>query len=99
MNAVANDIEGIAALIERGDLAGAEARARAAREANPDDAETARLHGVALLMLRRPDEAREAFERAIELAPGAFPAYCNLRSEERRVGKECRDRRRPCGDK
>lgn len=80
MNAVANDIDGIAALIERGDLAGAEARARAAREANPDDAETARLHGVALLMLRRPDEAREAFERAIELAPGAFPAYCNLAS-------------------
>jgi predicted O-linked N-acetylglucosamine transferase (SPINDLY family) len=80
MNAVANDIEGIAALIERGDLAGAEARARAAREANPEDAETARLHGVALLMLGRPDDAREAFERAIELAPHAFPAWCNLSS-------------------
>ncbi|HET9835346.1 MAG TPA: tetratricopeptide repeat protein [Rhodanobacteraceae bacterium] len=80
MNAVANDVEGIAALIERGDLAGAEARAREAREAYPDDSETARLHGVALLMLRRPEEAREAFERAIELAPGAFPAYCNLSS-------------------
>lgn len=80
MNAVANDIEGIAALIERGDLAGAEARARAARESNPDDAEAARLHGVALLMLGRPREARPAFEQAIESAPGAYAAYCNLSS-------------------
>lgn len=80
MNAVANDIEGIAALIERGDLAGAEARARAARESNPDDAEAARLHGVALLMLDRPREARPAFEQAIEAAPGAYAAYCNLSS-------------------
>jgi predicted O-linked N-acetylglucosamine transferase (SPINDLY family) len=80
MNAVANDVEEIAALIEGGDLAGAETRARAAREGNPDDAEAARLHGVALLMLGRPREARPAFERAIELAPGAYAAYCNLSS-------------------
>jgi len=80
MNAVANDIEDIAALIQRGDLAGAEAHARAAREAKPGDGETARLHGVALLMLGRPRDARAAFERAIELAPHAFPAYCNLSS-------------------
>ena len=80
MNAVANDNEGIAALIERGDLAGAEAQARTAREVHPRDAETCRLHGVALLMLDRPGEARDAFERAIELAPGAFPAWCNLSS-------------------
>lgn len=86
MNAVANDIESIAALIERGDLAGAEARARAAREANSQDSETARLHGIALLMMGRPRDARPAFERAIELAPRAFPAYCNLSSALLEIG-------------
>jgi predicted O-linked N-acetylglucosamine transferase (SPINDLY family) len=80
MNVAVNDIEEIAGRLERGDAAGAEERARAAREAEPNDPEITRLHGVALLMLGRPQEAREAFEHAIELAPRAFPAYCNLSS-------------------
>ncbi|HET7556811.1 MAG TPA: tetratricopeptide repeat protein, partial [Rhodanobacteraceae bacterium] len=80
MNVAVNDIEEIAGRIERGDAAGAEARARAAREAEPNDPEITRLHGVALLMLGRAQEARSAFEHAIELAPRAFPAYCNLSS-------------------
>ena len=64
--------------LERGDIAGAEAQARKLRAAVPDDAELARLHGVALFMLGRGGEARGAFEQALRLAPGSVEARSNL---------------------
>lgn len=64
--------------LERGDTAGAEAQARKLRETVPDDAELARLHGVALFMLGRGAEARSAFEQAVRLAPASVEARSNL---------------------
>lgn len=75
-----NDVERIADLLERRDLANAEELARTTRNTYPDSSEPARLHGLALLMLDRAPEACAAFEDAIRLAPQAFPAYCNLSS-------------------
>src|SRR6185312_10847455 len=66
--------------LERGDTAGAEAQARKLRETVPDDAELARLHGVALFMLGRGAEARSAFEQAVRLAPASVEARSNLAS-------------------
>ena len=66
--------------LERGDVAGAEAQARKLRETVPDDAELARLHGVALFMLGRSTEARGAFEQAVRLAPSSVEARSNLAS-------------------
>src|SRR5258708_8750568 len=43
-----------------------------------------------------PLEAREATERALEVHPQGCPAHQSVkRSEERRVGKECRSRWSP----
>ncbi|TAN07892.1 MAG: tetratricopeptide repeat protein [Rhodanobacteraceae bacterium] len=64
--------------LERGDVAGAEAQAGKLRDAFPDDAELARLHGVALFMLGRGAEARRAFEQAVRLAPDSVEARSNL---------------------
>ena len=78
MSVAFSDIEAVVSLIERGEVAAAEARARQALETQKDDPELIRLHGVALLMLGRAAEARPEFERAIELAPQEFAPYCNL---------------------
>ncbi|MER3546772.1 MAG: UDP-N-acetylglucosamine-peptide N-acetylglucosaminyltransferase [Rhodanobacteraceae bacterium] len=78
MNAAVDQIEEIASLIERGDAAAAEERARQALQTQQVDAELVRLHGVSLLMLGRAADARTAFEAAIELAPRSFAPYCNL---------------------
>lgn len=79
---VADEIGRIADLIERRELDLAAAQAQAVREAFPGEAEPARLHGIALLLLQRPREACAAFERAIELAPRMFETYCNLSSAQ-----------------
>lgn len=63
--------------LERSDALAAEAQARQAREAVPDDGELARLHGIALLMLGRAAEARAALAEAVRLAPDNFLARCN----------------------
>ena len=78
MSVAFSDIEDVVALIERGDAAGAEARALQALQTQKNDAELTRLHGVALMMLGRAVDARNDFERAIELAPQEFAPYCNL---------------------
>ncbi|MGH8213301.1 MAG: tetratricopeptide repeat protein, partial [Rhodanobacteraceae bacterium] len=78
MNLAVDHVEEVASLIERGDAVGAEARAHQALQTQKNDPELTRLHGVALLMLGRPAEARTAFERAVELAPQEFAPYCNL---------------------
>ena len=46
----------------------------------PNDAELARLHGIALLQQGRTGEARTALERARTLAPDSVEVSCNLGS-------------------
>ncbi|HEX7349186.1 MAG TPA: tetratricopeptide repeat protein [Rhodanobacteraceae bacterium] len=73
----------IARVVERlqaGDAAGAETQARQLRTTVPDDSELARLHGVALLMLGRATEARQALETALRLDPTNADAHSNLAS-------------------
>jgi predicted O-linked N-acetylglucosamine transferase (SPINDLY family) len=66
--------------LERGDTTGAEAQARQLRETVPDDAELARLHGVALLLLGRNAEACAALRDALAIDPGSTAAQSNLAS-------------------
>src|SRR6185437_1109173 len=66
--------------LERGDTAGAEAQARKLRETVPDDAELARLHGVALLMLDRNAEACTALREALAIEPSNIAVQSNLAS-------------------
>ena len=44
----------------------------------PDDAQYARMHGLALFQLGRKPEALSALKRATELAPEHVDAFCNL---------------------
>lgn len=67
----------IAGLLERGDAGAAEPLARDLRKACPRIAEAARMHGIALLMLGRADEARAVLQQAVDLAPGEYLARCN----------------------
>lgn len=76
----------IAELLEAGQDARAEARAAELRRAQPDAAEAARLHGIALLRLARTADAIAAFERAVELAPLSIAAHCNLGSARTAAG-------------
>ncbi|WP_243039392.1 tetratricopeptide repeat protein [Dyella sedimenti] len=64
--------------IERGAFAEAEQSARQARGHYPDDAELARLHGIALMQLRRHADALQALEHAATLAPRSIEVQCNL---------------------
>jgi predicted O-linked N-acetylglucosamine transferase (SPINDLY family) len=66
--------------LQRGDTAGAEAQARQLRETVPDDAELARLHGVALLLLGRNAEALTALRDALAIEPGNVAVQSNLAS-------------------
>lgn len=61
------------AAIATGRLPEAEAALAEARAADPDDAQTARRHGVALMALRRFDASEAAFRDAIRL-DGRMPA-------------------------
>ncbi|MEO6077011.1 MAG: tetratricopeptide repeat protein, partial [Dokdonella sp.] len=73
-------INQIVGLIEHGADAQANTVAQAARENFPDNAELARLHGVALLRLERHDEAITALTRARALSPRSIEVLCNLGS-------------------
>lgn len=79
-------IEQIVQLIEQGRDEQAIAIAQSARQRFPDDAELARLHGVALLRLERHDEAFAAFSQARELAPRSVEVLCNLGSAASALG-------------
>jgi predicted O-linked N-acetylglucosamine transferase (SPINDLY family) len=70
----------IAGLLERREAAGAERLAADARAAHPRASEAARLHGIALLMLDRGTEARDALETALRLQPDSPEAGSNLAS-------------------
>lgn len=66
--------------LQAGDAVGAETQARQLRATVPDDSELARLHGVALLMLGRAPEARQALETALQLDPTSADTRSNLAS-------------------
>ncbi|MHA6205568.1 O-linked N-acetylglucosamine transferase, SPINDLY family protein [Dyella soli] len=72
----------IVAQLERGLFGAAEQAAGQARRQFPDDAELARLHGIALLQLQRPDDAHVALEHAATIAPQSVEVQCNLASIE-----------------
>lgn len=80
-------LSAIADLLEAGDAAGAETQAAALRTAQPDSAEAARLHGIALLQLARPGDALAALEYAVERAPSSVAAQCNLGSARIAAGR------------
>jgi predicted O-linked N-acetylglucosamine transferase (SPINDLY family) len=70
----------IVELIQRGANHDAEQAAANACGHYPDDAELARLHGVALMQLQRPADALQALERATALAPQSVEVQCNIGS-------------------
>lgn len=77
---LATAIERIAQRLDGGrpDLAASEAAS--ARAMFPRDAETARLHGIALLQLGRLADAQLALNAARTLAPQSIEVLCNLGS-------------------
>lgn len=76
----------ITALLEQGAAAAAELLARQLRAQRPADAEAARLHGLALLLLGRTGEAVACLQTAARLAPGSIAAWLNLASAAREAG-------------
>ena len=60
---------------EQAELEEAEAASARAVELLPALGEAHAVRGLALAMLKRPDEARRAFERSLELAPGLPEAH------------------------
>ncbi|MGH8214688.1 MAG: tetratricopeptide repeat protein [Rhodanobacteraceae bacterium] len=79
-------LEDIAGLLEQREAAGAERLAGEARAAYPEASEAARLHGIALLMLDRGGEARDALETALRLQPDSLEAGSNLASALLAIG-------------
>ena len=71
------------------DLEGAERSYRSALAREPDSSEALYGLGWTYHLAGFQDEARETFERCATVAP------TSARSEERRVGKECRSRWSP----
>ena len=76
----------IAQLLASGRAAEAETAARALRTRHPDDAELARLHGVALLLTGRATDAVAVLERGARLAPRSVEMRCNLASARLALG-------------
>lgn len=70
----------VSGLLAQGRHVEAEAHAADARRRFPADAETARLHAIALLQLGRVDEAHAALLDAQRLAPASIEVLCNLGS-------------------
>jgi predicted O-linked N-acetylglucosamine transferase (SPINDLY family) len=73
-------LQSIAELLERGRLAEAEAHAAELRRRFPADAQTLRLHAIALLQLGRSADALAALREAQQLAPHSIEILCNLGS-------------------
>ncbi|MBW8074948.1 hypothetical protein, partial [Metallibacterium scheffleri] len=67
----------ITALLEQG-AAAAEPLARQLCAQRPADAEAARLHGLALLLLGRTGDSIESLRVATRLAPDHIAAWLNL---------------------
>ncbi len=73
-------LSAIVGLLEQGRFDAAAAQAAVARKRFADEAEPARLHGIALLQLGRARDAITAFEAARTLAPASIEVACNLGS-------------------
>ena len=84
---LAQAIDDIANLIERGDFAGAERRAQNALQTAPPHAEIWRLLGIAQLKSNKVDAAMRALQQARKLDPGSVEVLCNLASVETVCGK------------
>lgn len=67
---------------ERGAYSDAEQAAAQARLEYPEDAELARLQGIALIQLQRHDDAYRVLEQAEQLAPQSIEVQCNLGSAQ-----------------
>lgn len=76
----------IARLLASGRAAEAETAARTLRARHPEDAELARLHGVALLLTGRATDAVAVLERGARLAPRSVEMRCNLASARLALG-------------
>ena len=76
----------ITVLLEQGAAAAAEPLARQLRAQRPVDAEAARLHGLALLLLGRTGAAVACLQAAARLAPQNIAAWLNLASAARDAG-------------
>lgn len=67
-----------AALVERGDAAAALEHAKAAAALRPDDAKVFATLGTALARSGRPDEARAAYLRGLQIDPDSVLAHLGL---------------------
>ncbi|WP_405242520.1 XrtA/PEP-CTERM system TPR-repeat protein PrsT [Lentisalinibacter salinarum] len=72
--------------LRRGDPASALREAEAMAERWPEDARVRNLMGGIALSMDRPDQARESFTAAQQLAPDAVASYVNLARIEAREG-------------
>ncbi|MGA9422679.1 MAG: tetratricopeptide repeat protein, partial [Rhodanobacteraceae bacterium] len=79
-DAIAAELDRIAAMITAGDTAQAIERARRLHENHPQHVEAARLYGIALLRGDAAGEARALFESLHRAAPGSVEVLCNLGS-------------------
>jgi len=79
-------------LVEAGRADAALERIEAAQAQRPDAAEIHDVHGRALALAARPEEARAAFERALELDPQHAPALEGLATLARDAGDAARAR-------
>ncbi|MGH8121267.1 MAG: tetratricopeptide repeat protein [Rudaea sp.] len=84
---LAQAIDDIATLIERGDFAGAERRAQDALQSAPPHAEIWRLLAVAQLKLDKVDAAMRALQQARRLDPRSVEVLCNMATVEILCGK------------
>lgn len=75
---LAQAIDAIATLIERGDFVGAERRAQAALQNAVPHAEVWRLLAIAQLQSGKRDAAMRSLEQALRLDPRSIDVLCNL---------------------
>lgn len=76
----ASAAERVLALLQRGDAVSAANEAARLRAQHANNADLAQLHGVALLMLGRPADARVALQESLRLDPGNTSVQANLAS-------------------
>jgi Flp pilus assembly protein TadD len=85
--AAADEVSEVRALIARGDLPGALARADEAAKADPRDAQARFLRGVVLMNMHRDDEAMEVFVQLTQDYPELPDPYNNMALLNVRAGR------------
>ncbi len=83
----ADEVSEVHALIARGDLPAALARAEKAAQANPRDAQARFLTGVVLMDLHRDAEALDVFQRLTQEYPELPDPYNNIAVLDVRAGR------------